>query len=280
MNKWRVSKEQAGMGLLQFLRETCTEAPSVKAIKRAIDGKQCYVNGRIERFSSYKVVENDHVRLVERMQQECRIGPISVLYEDEDLLIVSKPSGLVSDAESLKKYLKDRVPFFLVHRLDKETSGVLVLVKTKFAEQKMLDLFKKRGIRKVYLALVDGLVTKDSGRIENFLGKIQSYEGQTVYGRVPQIKGKSAITDWKCLKRSQTASLLQCEPQTGRTHQIRVHLSGIGHAILGDAQYGSCVTLRTMLHAYKVVFTHPISEKEIQVIAPIPSDFQQALSKL
>jgi RluA family pseudouridine synthase len=279
MDRKRVGKKEAGMRLLQFLRENCREAPSVKTLKRAIDGKCCTVNGRIEIFSSYVLEENDIVAL-NLAGLEKKTAPLSVLYEDDQLLIVNKPAGIVSDLRSLKLPGKH-----LVHRLDKETTGILILAKTVSAKEKMLVLFKERGIRKLYLAIVDGVMEKEEGKIDNFLGKKYSYQGQTVYASTDQKDGERAITYWKCLAKGKTASVVSCEPYTGRTHQLRAHLSGIKHPILGDVQYGKKFICpykphRNLLHAYRLLFNHPSTGKEINVTAPIPADFKQALDLL
>lgn len=286
--KWRVSKKDAGMRLLQFLRENCPEAPSVKMIKRAIDGKLCTVNNRTETFSSYTLSENDTVALRSAafdQPKEAKAVKVPILYEDKEILIVNKPAGLVSDNKSLKACFPEYKKLELAHRLDKETTGVLVLAKTAKAKEKMISLFKERAIRKLYLALVDGAVAKDEGTIDNFLGKKSSFQGQTVYGAVDRKEGQRAITHWQCLKRGTNATVVRCEPFTGRTHQLRVHLSGMGHPILGDTQYGkkfACRYLpqRNLLHAYSVVFKHPTSGEEIKVVAPIPLDFKEALAEL
>lgn len=274
-NRWRVSKKEAGTRLLQFLRDKCPEAPSVKAIKRALDGKQCTVNGRIETFSSYTLEENDLVTFNGVLEeQELKV---TILHEDGEILVISKPAGMLTDLKSLQKKA------FLVHRLDKETSGVLILAKTKEAQEKMIELFKTRKVRKTYLAVVDGAVEKEEGKIENFLGKKHSYQGQTIYGSVDEKKGQRAITYWKRLAKSKNASVVMCEPYTGRTHQLRVHLSGMGHPILGDVQYGKRFVCgykprRNLLHAYSIAFAW--KGKELKIVAPIPGDFKEALEKL
>ena len=286
--KWRVSKSQAGMRLLQFLRENCPQAPSVKAIKRAIDGKLCTVNNRTETFSSYTLEEKDTVALSEtafEMQEEVKVLKVPVLYEDRELLIVNKPAGLISESKSLKNCLGIKGYLELVHRLDKETSGALILAKSPEAKEKMVALFKERALRKLYLALVDGVIAKDEGTIDNFLGKKHGYQGQTVYGSVDEKKGQRAITYWKCLRRGKSATVVCCEPFTGRTHQLRVHLSSIGHPILGDIQYGKKFTChlkprRNLLHAYSIAFKHPSTGKEVKAVAPIPADFKGALDEL
>ena len=273
------------MRLLQFLREKCPEASSVKSLKRAIDGKLCTVNNRVETFSSYALEEGDSVILLEAVKDAVKNVKVTVLFEDKDLVIINKPAGLVSDIRSIRPCLTITGPLELVHRLDKETTGVLILAKTKEAKEAMIALFKERTIRKVYLAIVDGVVAKDEGLIDKHLGKKHAYQGQTVYGVVDEKKGLRAITYWKCLKRAKVASVVCCEPYTGRTHQLRVHLSAMGHPILGDSQYGKKFLCglkprRNLLHAYSVTFKHPMTGKEIKVKAPIPADFKLALEEL
>ena len=277
------------MRLLQFLREKYPGFQSVKALKRAIDSKLCTVNNRIETFSSFILKENDIVAL-NKIAFEDREAvlrtKIPILYEDKELLIINKPPGLVSDIHLIQKALSNfKGNLSLVHRLDKETSGVLILAKTAQAKEKMILLFKKHEVRKLYLAIVDGALEKNEGKIDNFLGKKHSYQGQTIYGFVDEKKGQRAITFWKCLSRSKTASVVYCEPYTGRTHQLRAHLSGIGHPILGDVQYGkkfACLfkPVRNLLHAYIIVFKQPTTGKELKVTAPIPVDFKDALDIL
>lgn len=277
---WRVSKKEEGMRLLQFLRENCKSAPSVKALKRAIDNKLCSVNGQIQTFSSYQLQEKDLVRLSSATFEKKEPLETRTLYEDADLLLIYKPSGLLSDIKDLKQS-----GMHLVHRLDKETSGVLILAKTEQAKKLLMELFKERTIQKLYLAIVDGIVEKEEGMIDNYLGKKNSYEGQTIYGAVSASQGVRAITHWKCLSRGKMASLLCCEPRTGRTHQLRVHLSEMGHPILGDRQYAkkfksTFLPSRNLLHAYRLTFKHPRTGKPLKVIAPIPLDFKEALDAL
>ena len=285
--EWRVSRKDAGGRLLQFLRDNCPEAVSVKALKRAIDGKLCTVNRRIETFSSYVLEENDIVALDASAFEEKKTSyKVPILFEDKELLIVNKPAGLVSENRALHLCFPEfKGDLELVHRLDKETSGVLILAKSLEAKEKMVGLFKTRAVRKVYLAIVDGVVEKEEGLIDNFLGKKHSYQGQTIYGVVDEKKGQRAITYWKCLKRGKTASVLACEPYTGRTHQLRVHLNGMGHPILGDTQYGKrfrcpLVPRRNLLHAYSIAFKHPSTGKEVKAIAPIPVDFKEVMIEL
>jgi RluA family pseudouridine synthase len=273
--KWRVSRKEEGMRLLQFLREKCPEAPSIKAIKRAIDSKLCIVNGRIEIFSSYRLAENDTVWLKEvAFEIRKNLTKIPILYEDRDLLVINKPAGIISDHRIIKRSRSNpQEALELVHRLDKETSGLLILAKTSEAKEKMIAFFKARSVRKLYLAIVDRVIRKDEGKIDGFLGKKYSYQGQTVYGSVDEKKGVRAITFWRCLSRGRTTSVVCCEPFTGRTHQLRVHMSEMGHPILGDVQYGKRFICpfkppRNLLHAYSITFMQPSTGKELKIIAP------------
>lgn len=282
---WVVTSTEEGMTLQAFLRQKCPSAPSAKAIKRAIDSKYCTLDGRIETFSSHLLRKGNRVELdLSAFNRHQAVLSPTILYEDNDLIICNKPAGMVSE----NRYFNEQFPRFskklqLVHRLDKETSGAIILTKNTKMKEKMEELFSKREVDKVYLALVDGELDKEEGKIDTFLAPKLRYEGQTIY-QIAQ-KGKRAITYWKCLKKGERASFLLCEPITGRTHQLRVHLSGIGHPILGDVQYAKKFRCpvhpkRHLLHAYLIIFIHPLSKKKIEVTAPIPLDFKQALQEL
>jgi len=276
----RVGRQEKGMKLLAFFREKAPGLSSVKMLKRAIDEKFCTINGKIECFSTHPLKEGDLVELdLSFLSKEKKPITIDVLYEDEDLIICNKPAGIVSESKNFQGLAKE---IFLVHRLDKETSGCLILAKSAAAKQKMIELFEAKKVRKFYLAIVDGIVKKDHGRIENYLGKVHAYQGQVIYGKCAQSKGQKAITEWKCLKRGAKACLLLLKPLTGRTHQLRAHLLEIGHPILGDHQYSrnfSCPfrPKRHLLHAWRLFFPHPHKEEEIKVEAPLPLDFREAL---
>jgi RluA family pseudouridine synthase len=278
----KVLPKEQGMRLLAFLREKCPASYSVKALKRAIDNKHCKINGKVETFSSHILKSGDRIEIDLESLKKASIAAPEVLFEDEDLFICNKPAGLVSDNKYFARYKKN---LQLVHRLDKETSGVLILVKTPESKAKMETLFKERQIHKSYLALVDGKMLKEEGTIDNYLGKKHSYQGQTIYGAVSKNEGVHAVTEWKVAKRGDKATLLLCHPLTGRTHQLRAHFSGIGHPILGDYQYGkkfvcSCQPSRHLLHASEVTFNHPRTGKKLTILAPMPQDFLSALEQL
>jgi len=270
--RFEVTAHESGMKLLAFLRERWPSAPSVKALKRAIDGKRCTINGRIETFSTHALSKGDRVEieLIETQQLT-----LTILYEDDAIVVCNKPAGMLSDNRNF--------PAKLVHRLDKETSGVLILAKTESVCDKMIEAFAQRRVKKEYLAIVDGAVLKKEGKIVSRLAKKHSYEGQTIYASA--LQGEEAITHWKCLGVGKKESLLLCEPVTGRTHQLRVHLKEMGHPILGDTQYAKKFSSplsvhRQMLHAYRISFPHPETSQKIEVMAPLPDDFLEALETI
>lgn len=285
MPSWTVPLHEDQMSLLDFLAAHLPNAPAKKEIKRQIDKGSAKLNGKIERFGSKKLAFKDAVsfKLESRPKVASIFDPARILFEDEALLVYNKPSGVTSDAAGILKLLESYGHFSLAHRLDKETTGALILAKTKPALDAILDAFKKKEIKKTYLAVVDGIPKKTSGVIENTLGKIGSYDGQTLYGEVPTQIGLHAKTSWVIKKQLENSALLELSPETGRTHQIRVHMAGIGHPILGDYQYAkrfksSFKPGRLLLHAYKIAFTHPHTAATLAITAPIPPDFREALT--
>lgn len=283
IKKWRISVHEEGMSLLVFLRKKNTDAYSMKSLKRAIDSKCCSVNGKTEIFSSHSLKENDLITFDDVRCNRDFAPVLKILYEDDDLLIVDKPAGLVCENRYFTSLLKKRAE--LIHRLDKETSGIVMLAKNPEIMALMISLFRKFSVHKQYLALIDGCIASSEGKIESkILKKKSSIPGQALFG-TSQKRGLNAITFWKCLKKSQIATLVLCKPITGRTHQLRVHLSSIGHPILGDIRYAKrfrypLIPHRHLLHARVVSFIHPKTRCEIRVKSPIPYDFKDALVKL
>jgi 23S rRNA pseudouridine955/2504/2580 synthase len=279
--QWRVTPHEAGMRLLAFLREKNRDAPSIKSLKRAIDGKCCTVNGQTKTFSSHCLKSNDLVTLNSLQAPPLHL---SVLYEDDALLIVDKPAGLICENRYFAPLLHTKAE--LIHRLDKETTGILLLAKNREIQEAMLSLFRQRAIRKHYLALVDGCVSESQGIIKNSLKKKSSVmQGQVFYEVCAHKKFNEAITHWKCVKKARGASLLLCELVTGRTHQLRVHLEWLGHPILGDTHYGKHFRCRLnpqrqLLHAHSICFSHPKTGKPLEILSPPPADFVAAQEKL
>ncbi len=274
MKKFKVEK---GERLLAFLRDHLPGAPSVKAIKRAIERKSCTINGRVETFSTHLLKKGDVVEI--DLEDDVAVLKPVVLWEDDVLKAFDKPAGLVSEA---KNFPGD--PGHLgVHRLDKETSGVLLVAKNEEILNAMITLFREKKVEKEYITLVDGLIHEKTKTIVSRLSPKHFYQGQTIYGSSP--KGMEAVTQWELVGLGEKSSLLLCKPITGRTHQLRVHLKESGHPIVGDYQYAkkfSCPyrAKRHLLHAYKISFPHPLTGERIEIVAPLPRDFQTALESV
>lgn len=278
--EWRISKEESGVKLLSFLQKQLGH--SARALKRALESNLCQVNGRVEHFGSTLLGTGDAVRFVcESVQKSSNWTTPRILFEDDDFLLIDKPYGISSEDPRLLEAFQEggkRSNLALAHRLDKETTGVLAFTKSSRAKEALYLLFKERKVLKEYFAIVDGVPTKMQGRIENYLGKVSSYQGQSLWGSVSEDKGSLAITEWKVIKKGNTFTLLHCFPLTGRTHQIRVHLASIGHPILGDKQYGKTMRAlhrpkRCLLHAAVLSFKHPFTQKNLRVESPLPPDF-------
>lgn len=212
---------------------------------------------------------------------------IPILYEDSELLVVNKPSGIVVNraesvkAETVEEWAQKQLNIIdversgIVHRIDKETSGCLIIAKNPQTFAELQRQFKEREIKKTYLAIVHGKLVPAEGEIRAPIGRLPWNRER--FGVVPG--GKEAITKYKVLRLGDI-SLIELSPQTGRTHQIRVHLKYINHPIVGDFLYAGRKTARddrtrvsrVMLHAWKISFTHPTSGTTLAIEAPIPDD--------
>lgn len=211
--------------------------------------------------------------------------PLEILYEDESILAINKPPGLVVHpaaghwsgtlVNALLHHFKklsgvDPARPGIVHRLDKETSGILLIAKTDEAHLALSNQLKDRKMEKIYLAVVHGKVKNEKGTIRKPIGRNPSDRKKMAVVRT----GKEAITHYRVLKRADNRTLLECKIETGRTHQIRVHLAGIGHPVVGDTVYGKKKgdAPRQLLHAWKATFTHPTSGQRLSLEAPVPPE--------
>lgn len=289
MLEWVVTSEESGSKLLAFLTHRLEGKYSARFLKHLIERNGCQINDRTERFASIILGKGDCIRLYLEhggLPSPRILEPSRILFEDEVLLIYNKPAGINSDEKGiLQLWESTLLSLQLVHRLDRDTTGVLVLAKEPAIFNCMVSQFKQFQVRKRYLAIVDGLMEQMKGKIENYLGRKRAYAGQTIWGAVSSSEGLYACTDWECLKRGESTSLVACYPQTGRTHQIRVHMAKIKHPILGDFQYGKHFQStyrppRTLLHAEEICFYHPLTKKKICLTAPLPDDFKIAQQTL
>jgi 23S rRNA pseudouridine1911/1915/1917 synthase len=289
---------------------------SRSVIQRIIEAEAVHVNGRAVK-ASYKVRSGDMVRVwLPELLDPSPVPediPIDVVYEDETLTVINKPPGMVTHPAkgNWKGTLVNAIQFHydnlstvagenrpgIVHRLDRDTSGLLVVVKDDLAHRKLALQFEHREVHKEYLALVYGVPQRDSDYIERPIG-FHPVTREKMAIRSLEDGGKPAVTFYEVLERFQGFALVRCKPQTGRTHQIRVHLTHIGHPIVADKAYSgrdkltlgellgadsaspTLVTIlidRQALHAHSLGFTHPLSSNPISLTAPLPQDMERTL---
>ena len=225
--------------------------------------------------------------------------PLDILYEDSDCLVINKPAGLVVHpapghasgtlVNALLHHCKDLGGVGgverpgIVHRLDKDTSGLMVVAKNDAAMAGFVNLFKTGGISKEYLTLVHGVPPKASGIVSSLIGR---HPGQRKKMAVVARNGKQAVTHYAIEKRLGDITLIRCRIETGRTHQIRVHMQSLGCPVVGDALYGrpaadkrlSPVPARQMLHAAHLTFAHPVTGAPMEFVAPLPRDFGEQMA--
>jgi len=293
-----VSSEAAGQRLDQFLRQ---ELPghSRAFLQKLIEHGDVLVNKRTAK-ASYNVRAGDsvHIEIPPPRPLEARPEeiPLDVLFEDDDLIVVNKPAGLVVHpaagnqehtlVNALLHHCRGGLAGIggvqrpgIVHRLDKGTSGCIVVAKNDFAHQALVAQFKSRDVKKIYRAVCWGKFQPPSGRIETVIGRSER-DRKKMSARVS--RGRPAVTDYRVLKQFADFALMELHIHTGRTHQIRVHMAHIGHPVMGDATYGGKSEIRNpkseisvgrpLLHAYKLGFTHPRSGKFVEFTAPVPED--------
>lgn len=259
----------------------------IKEEKILIDGKTVKV--------STKVHEGQKVEVLQKLEKEVNESlvaediPINIIYEDEDILVINKPknmvvhpavgnkTGTLVNAILGKTKLSDYNGEFrpgIVHRLDKDTTGILVVAKNNIAHQNIANQIQNRETKKIYIALVKGLIKEDNGVIELPIGR-----HPTDRKKMAVVKdGKYALTHFKVIKRLDGYTLVEIELKTGRTHQIRVHMAHIGHPVVGDQVYSSGKNpfgaTSQMLHAYKLGFKHPRTGEWMEFTAPLPKELE------
>ena len=192
--EWRVREPQR---LGAFVKERVGASASAREVKRWIESNLCEVNGVTERFASHQLRDGDKVVLRRQQAPPTPTTTIQKLHDDDHLVAFDKPAGVTSEAFAKKVGLP------LIHRLDKDTSGVLLFAKDNATKKAMEQLFRRREVAKAYLAVVIGAPKANQGTITGFLGKVHHYQGQTLYGSVPEKEGLYAETSWRCLKRGE-----------------------------------------------------------------------------
>ena len=270
------------------------------AVQRLIDEEKITINGKIVK-SSYKVQYGDRIEIEEEPAKEIELKaqdiPLEILYEDDDIIVVNKPKGMVVHpangnpdgtlVNAIMSICKDSLSGIggeirpgIVHRLDKNTSGAIIIAKNDKAHINLSEQLKNHEIKKTYIALVRGVVKENNASINMPIGRSKKDRKKMDVDK----NGKEAITHFKVLKRYKDCTLLEINIETGRTHQIRVHLSHIGYPIIGDEVYsngknrwnieGQC------LHAKSLDFKHPITGKQMHIEAELPEYFKKILEEL
>jgi 23S rRNA pseudouridine1911/1915/1917 synthase len=294
-----IQQQHIGLRLDKVIAENFEEI-SRNNIQKLIQQNRVTVNDKIEK-SSYKVSLNDKIIIKEIQLEEAKIEPqeipLDIIYEDKDIIVINKPKGLVVHpangnpdntlVNAIMSICKDSLSGIggeirpgIVHRLDKDTSGIIIVAKNDKAHINLSEQIKNRQIKKTYIALVRGTIKEKSATIDMPIARSTKDRKKMAVDK----KGKNAITHFKIEKRYDKYTLLEIDIETGRTHQIRVHMSEIGYPIVGDTVYsngknefgitGQC------LHAKKLKFKHPITQEEMLLQAPLPQYFQDILKQL
>jgi 23S rRNA pseudouridine1911/1915/1917 synthase len=315
-----VTEVSRGTRLDRWLVQQCPQLSRAR-VQELIAGGLVLVNGAAAKASQkLRGGEKVVVEAVQRppLRAEPESIPLDVVYEDDDLLIVNKPPGmsvhagagnsrgtlvnaLLGRGQNLSRggSRTDALRPGIVHRLDKQTSGLIVIAKNDYSHAKLADSFRTRAVKKTYIALVEGKLEKTSGEINLPIGRdpvhrtrMKAFPQQSSQRhRNPAGRMREARTEWRKLAEFTPATLLEVQLHTGRTHQIRVHLSAVKHPLVGDSVYGAATKLmvgsielagvsRQFLHSAKLGFPHPRTGQWIEARAPLPSDLREFLDTL
>lgn len=299
MNKYIVKKEDENKRIDKLIAEVYKDI-SRMTIQRLINDGKLKINNKNVKVS-YKVSEGDNIEFdlqePEKIDIKAQDIPLNVIYEDEDIIVINKEKGMVVHpgngrtedtlVNALMQKCKNSLSGIggkirpgIVHRLDKDTSGIIIVAKNDKAHINLSEQIKNRKVNKYYIALVRGNVIENNATINMPIARSTKDRKKMAVSE----KGKEAITHFKVLKRYNGYTLLKLKIDTGRTHQIRVHLAEIGHPVVGDEVYsngknkfgvkGQC------LHAKRIEFVHPTSNKKMVLEAELPKYFKDILEKL
>lgn len=272
--------------LLKFLIK-CMPSRSRNAVKGILSRGQAVVNGKASTQFNLALQPGDRVQIRTRVAtEEFRMTGMKILHEDADLIVIEKDAGLLSIASEnerhmtayrqLTDYVRSIHPqnrIFIVHRLDRDTSGIMLFAKSKDVQQSLQNAWQEVVPERTYVALVEGAVKK-GGTMTSWLTESKSFK---VYSSPHPNGGQKAITHYKVLKTNRHQSLLQVNLETGRKNQIRVHMQELGHPVIGDKKYGSRMQSigRLGLHAHAIAFTHPTTGEFLRFESKIPTSFMR-----
>ena len=295
----KIIAEMENVRLDAYIAQKC-ENLSRTMIQKLIEDGEILVNGQ-EKKISYKTKQGDvieiHIPEAKEINLKAQDIPLDVVYEDDDIIVVNKPKGmvvhpangnpdgtLVNAVMSLCKGslsgIGGEIRPGIVHRLDKDTSGLIIIAKNDVAHINLSKQIKDRRVKKIYIALVKGNVSENEATVNMPIGRSTKDRKKMAVRK----DGKKAITHFKVLKRYGKYTLLELKIDTGRTHQIRVHMAEIGHPVVGDMIYSNGKNEfgieGQMLHAKSLDFQHPVTGKQIHLEAELPKYFEEILSKL
>ena len=294
-----IVKEEKGKRLDSYIASQDSEITRTSA-QRLIEEGNILVNGKKQKVS-YKVCENDIVTVEVPEPKEIELKaqdiPIEIIYEDKDIIVVNKPKGMVVHpangnpdgtlVNALMSICKDSLSGIggeirpgIVHRIDKDTSGLLIVAKNDMAHVAMSEQIKNHEVKKTYIALVRGVIKENEATIDMPIGRSNTDRKKMAVTK----NGKNAVTHIKVLERFDKYTLLEVNIETGRTHQIRVHLSYIGYPIVGDYTYSNGKNefniVGQCLHAKSLEFKHPITHKQMKLEAQLPEYFKNVIKEL
>ena len=300
MKNYIVNEEENSKRLDVYIASKDEETTRSSA-QRQIEQGNVVVNGKKITKVSYKVSEGDKIEIEEQEPVESELKaqdiPIDIIYEDKDIIVVNKPKGMVVHpangnpdgtlVNAIMAICKDSLSGIggeirpgIVHRLDKDTSGLLIVAKNDMAHVNMSEQIKRHEVKKTYIALVRGIVKENEATIDMPIGRSNSDRKKMAVIK----NGKNAVTHIKVLKRYDKYTLLEINIETGRTHQIRVHLAHIGYPVIGDYIYSNGKNefgiVGQCLHAKSLEFKHPITGKDMKLEAPLPEYFEKVLNEL
>jgi 23S rRNA pseudouridine1911/1915/1917 synthase len=298
--------DDRGKRLDKLLAEKIDEL-SRSRLQQLVKNADVMVNCRVVTLPRHRVSPGDVIRVKIPLPVPVELSPVNIpldiIHEDRDIVVVNKPPGLVVHPGAGREHdtlvhallfhcsdlsgIGGEIRPGIVHRLDKDTSGIIVCAKNDAAHLSLASQFRKRKVSKTYYAVVSGHMDDSHGRINVPIGRHPVHRKKMA---VNYRAGRPALTDWSVRKELLSASLLRLDIHTGRTHQIRVHMHFAGHPVMGDALYGGRLTVvlpeetvsvkRQMLHAARLALTHPASGERVEFSAPLPSDLLELVEKL
>jgi len=296
-----VEDVDAGKRLDSFLAEKNTAKYTRSFIGKMIEENLVLYNGKPSKAST-KMKTGDRIELFEKEPEPLAVKgeeiPLEIVYEDDDLMVINKPRGMVvhpapghtsgtlvnavlSHAGESLSSINGVLRPGIVHRIDKDTSGLILVCKNDFSHKALAKQLEEHSITRRYHAICSGRLKEEQGTVSAPIGRDEKNRKQQA---INYKHGKEAITHYRLLENLQNASLLECRLETGRTHQIRVHMKSIGHPLLGDPLYGPKKNLYAIkgqaLHAMVLGFVHPRSGEYMEFSADYPEDFQKLLNKL